>query len=584
MKFQQLVASMLLGQTSSWFRSRPKSNASGKALAHSSKNHRSYPVSVVPKKRLNSLMHIPAIFTVVFCLSATVAGAQVSYERILGAAKEPANWLTYSGGYAGWRFSSLNQINSDNVARLSLAWAFQTADLGQFETTPLVVDGVLYGTGQNDRAFALDARTGRAIWRYQRNLPDKLQPCCGAVNRGFAILGNHLFMATLDAHVIALDAKTGNVVWDVATADYRQAYTFTVAPLAIKNEVIVGVSGGEYGVRGFVDAYDATTGKRVWRFNTVPGPDEAGHETWDGDSWKTGGAPAWITGSYDPQLNLIFWPTGNPAPSNFGGERKGDNLYSNSMLALDADTGKLRWYFQFTPHDVHDYDATQIPVLIDSDWNGKPRKLLLLANRSGFFYVLDRTNGEFLSAKPFGQVNWTKGIGADGKPIPQANGSGKKEGERICPGALGMTNWYSPSYSPQTNLFYVATSNECDIFTSAPQKYRTGHDFLGSVYVPDPVERPRGALKALDPLSGAIKWEFPYFSNPNGGALSTAGGIVFGGDSDGNFLALDAKNGKDLWHVQLGAAIYSTAICFEMDGKQYVAIPVGAVLYAFAMK
>ena len=374
-------------------------------------------------------------------------------------------------------------------------------------------------------------------------------------------------MATLDAHVIALDAKTGNVVWDVATADYRQAYTFTVAPLAIKNEVIVGVSGGEYGVRGFVDAYDATTGKRVWRFNTVPGPDEAGHETWDGDSWKTGGAPAWITGSYDPQLNLIFWPTGNPATSNFGGERKGDNLYSNSMLALDADTGKLRWYFQFTPHDVHDYEQAQIPVLIDSDWNGKPRKLLLLANRSGFFYVLDRTNGEFLSAKPFGQVNWTKGIGADGKPIPQANGSGKKEGERICPGALGMTNWYSPSYSPQTNLFYVATSNECDIFTSAPQKYRTGHDFLGSVYVPDPVERPRGALKALDPLSGAIKWEFPYFSNPNGGALSTAGGIVFGGDSDGNFLALDAKNGKDLWHVQLGAAIYSTAICFEMDGR-----------------
>jgi alcohol dehydrogenase (cytochrome c) len=584
LKFQQLLRSLHSHQLSSSCRSRAQTNAYGKTLAPSSKNDRSYRDSVVWKKRLNPLTHIAAIITVLFCLSATVAGAQVSYERIVGAAKEPANWLTYSGGYAGWRFSSLNQINSDNVARLSLAWAFQTADLGQFETTPLVVDGVLYGTGQNDRAFALDARTGRAIWRYQRNLPDKLQPCCGAVNRGFAILGNRLFMATLDAHVIALDAKTGNVVWDVAAADYRHAYTFTVAPLAIKNEVIVGVSGGEYGVRGFVDAYEATTGKRLWRFNTVPGPGEAGHETWDGDSWKTGGAPAWITGSYDPQLNLIFWPTGNPAPSNFGGERKGDNLYSNSMLALDADTGKLRWYFQFTPHDVHDYDATQIPVLIDSDWNGKPRKLLLLANRSGFFYVLDRTNGEFLSAKPFGQVNWTKGIGADGKPIPHPDGSGKKEGERICPGALGMTNWYSPSYSPQTNLFYVATSNECDIFTSAPQKYRAGHDFLGSVYVPDPVERPRGALKALDPLSGEIKWEFPYFSNPNGGALSTAGGIVFGGDSDGNFIALDAKSGKDLWHVQLGAAIYSTAICFEMDGKQYVAIPVGAVLYAFAMK
>ena len=517
-------------------------------------------------------------------LAAGTIRAQVSYERILGASQEPGNWLTYSGGYAGWRYSGLDQINVGNASRLSLAWAFQTADLGQFETTPLVVDGVLYGTGQNDRAFALDARTGRAIWRYQRNLPEKLQPCCGAVNRGFAILENRLFMATLDAHVIALDAKTGNLVWDVAAADYKQAYTFTVAPLAVKNEVIVGVSGGEYGVRGFVDAYDAATGKRLWRFNTVPGPGEAGHETWDGDSWKTGGAPAWITGSYDPELNLVFWPTGNPAPSNYGGERKGDNLYSNSMLALDADTGKLRWYFQFTPHDVHDYDATQIPVLIDSDWKGKPRKLLMLANRSGFFYVLDRTNGEFLSATPFGQVNWTKEIGADGKPIPQTDVSGKKEGERVCPGALGMTNWYSPSYSPQTKLFYVATSNECDIFTRAPQKYRAGHDFIGSVYVPDPVERPRGALKALDAMTGEVKWEFPYFSNPNGGALSTAGGVVFAGDSDGNFIALDAKSGKDLWHVQLGAAVYSTAISYEIDGKQYVAIPVGAALFAFALK
>ncbi|HXT77852.1 MAG TPA: PQQ-dependent dehydrogenase, methanol/ethanol family [Candidatus Eisenbacteria bacterium] len=521
--------------------------------------------------------------TVVILVSGTIR-AQVSYERILGASGEPENWLTYSGGYAGWRHSGLDQINVGNVSRLSLAWAFQVGDLGQFETTPLVVDGVLYGTGQNDRAFALDARTGRAIWRYQRTLPEKLQPCCGAVNRGFATLGNRLFMATLDAHVIALDAKTGNLVWDVAVADYKQAYTFTVAPLAVKNEVIVGVSGGEYGVRGFVDAYDAATGRRLWRFNTVPGPGEAGHETWDGDSWKTGGAPAWITGSYDPELNLVFWPTGNPAPSNFGGERKGDNLYSNSMLALDADTGKLRWYFQFTPHDVHDYDATQIPVLIDADWEGKKRKLLLLANRNGFFYVLDRTDGKFLAAKPFGQVTWTSGIGADGKPSPKADGSGKKEGERICPGALGMTNWYSPSYSPQTNLIYVATSNECDIFTSAPQTYRAGHDFLGSVYVPDPVERPRGALKALDVMTGEVKWEFPYFSNPNGGALSTAGGVVFAGDSDGNFIALDARTGKDIWHTQLGAAVYSTAITYQIHGKQYVAIPVGAALYAFAIE
>ena len=330
--------------------------------------------------------------------------AQVSYERLMGAAKEPKNWLTYSGRYSGWRYSTLNQINTGNASQLTMQWAFQVSDLGQFETTALEVDGIIYGTGQNDRAFAIEARTGRAIWRYQRNLPEKLQPCCGMVNRGFAMLGDRLFMATLDAHVIALDAKTGNLLWDVTAADYRKAYTFTVAPLAVKNEVIVGVSGGEYGVRGFIDAYDPATGRRLWRFDTVPGPGEPGHETWTGDSWKTGGSPAWITGTYDPDLNLIYWPTGNPSPSNYAGERDGDNLYSNSMLALDADTGKLKWYYQFTPHDLYDYDATQIPVLIDADWEGQPRKLLIQANRNGFFYVLDRTNGKFLLGKSFGTV------------------------------------------------------------------------------------------------------------------------------------------------------------------------------------
>jgi alcohol dehydrogenase (cytochrome c) len=524
-----------------------------------------------------------SFFLLGFLLAGMPLKSQVSYERLLGATQEPKNWLTYSGRYSGWRYSTLNQINTNNVSHLTMQWAFQVGDLGQFETTPLVVDGVLYGTGQNDRAFAMDARTGRAIWRYQRNLPDKLQPCCGMVNRGFAILGDRLFMATLDAHVIALDTKTGNLLWDVTAADYHKAYTFTVAPLAVKNEVIVGVSGGEYGVRGFVDAYDAATGHRLWRFDTVPGPGEPGHETWTSDSWKTGGAPAWITGSYDPELNLIYWPTGNPSPSNYGGERGGDNLYSNSMLALDADTGKLNWYYQFTPHDLYDYDATQVPVLIDAEWEGHPRKLMVQANRNGFFYVLDRTDGKFLFAKAFGPVTWASGIGKDGKPIVNTSLPAKPEGTRVCPGALGMTNWYSPSYSPDTGFLYVATSTECDIFTNAPQKYRAGHDFLGSVYVPDPVERPTGALKALDALTGQEKWSFPYFSNPNGGALSTSGSLVFGGDSDGNFIALDAKTGHDLWHVQLGAAVYSAAITFEVEGKQYVVIPCGSALFAFAL-
>jgi alcohol dehydrogenase (cytochrome c) len=523
------------------------------------------------------------VLAAVLLLFSVGAESQVSYERLLSAAREPQNWLTYSGSYSGWRYSTLNQINTHNTPQLALQWAFQVADLGQFETTALVVDGVLYGTGQNNRAFALDARTGRPIWRYQRNLPDKLQPCCGMVNRGFAILGERLFMATLDGHLIALDTKTGNLLYDITAADYTHAYSFTVAPLAVKNEVIVGVSGGEYGIRGFIAAYDAATGRRLWRFDTVPAVGEPGHDTWAGDSWKTGGAPAWITGSYDPNLNLVYWPTGNPSPSNYGGERGGDNLYSNSMLALDADTGKLKWYFQFTPHDLYDYDATQIPLLVDADWEGRPRKLLMQANRNGFYYVLDRTNGKFLSAKAFGHVTWATGIGADGRPVVNTALKSSPEGTRVCPGAPGMTNWFSPSYNPQTALLYVATSTECDIFSSSRQHYRAGHDFLGSVYVPDPVERPTGALKALDIMTGVEKWSFPYFSEPNGGALSTAGGVVFAGDSDGNFIALDAKSGSHLWHIQLGAAIYSAAVTFEVDGKQYVLIPAGSALFAFAL-
>ncbi len=517
-------------------------------------------------------------------LSASMsARSQVTYDRLLHAVDEPQNWLTYSGRYAGWRYSTLDQINTDTAPHLNLQWAFQVADLGQFETSIIAVDGVLYGTGQNNRAFALDARTGRPIWRYQRSLPDKLAACCGMVNRGFAVLGDKLFMATLDAHLLALDTKTGNLVWDAKVADHKLGYTLTVAPLALKNEVIIGSSGGEYGARGFIDAYDATTGRRLWRFDTVPGPSEPGHETWSGDSWKNGGAPAWLTGSYDPQLNLIYWPTGNPSPDFDGRNRRGDNLYSNSMLALDPDTGKLKWHFQFTPHDVHDYDATEIPVLLDADWLGKPRKLLIQANRNGFLYVLDRENGEFLSARPFGKVTWAKAIGPDGRPqylAAEPNGAGTV----VCPGALGLTNWYSPSYSPKTELLYVATTTECDVFTSAQQRFRTGHDYEGSLAVPaDPKQTPSGALVALDRFTGEQKWEFKYFSSPNGGALATAGGIVFAGDSSGNFIALDALTGKDLWHVQLGAAIYSAAVTYRLNDMQYVVIPSGSALFAFAI-
>src|SRR2546423_1547303 len=368
---------------------------------------------------------------------ASSARAQVTPQRLLDSGKEPQNWLMYSGDYAGHRFSALDQINAPNAAMLVPKWVYQTMAGGKFETTPLVVDGILYGTGQDNRAFALDARSGRPIWQYQRALAADIRPCCGRVNRGMAILGDKVFLGTLDAHIIALDAKTGSVVWDATSADYRKGYSITLAPLVIKNLVLIGVSGGEYGIRGFIDAYDAATGERKWRFYTIPGPGEPGHETWEGDSWKVGGAPAWNTGTYDPVTNQIFWPTGNPAPSNRGGGRAGDNLYSNSLLALNADSGKLNWYFQFTKHDEHDWDATQVPIMIDS--GGK--HLIAQANRNGFFYVLDRTTGKLLSANSYAKTTWSGGKDAEGRPVANKESSPTPQGRTVCPRAIASAHW-----------------------------------------------------------------------------------------------------------------------------------------------
>src|SRR6184192_516542 len=360
-------------------------------------------------------------------IAAAGSYGQVTFERLVNAAKEPQNWLTYSGDYAGRRFSPLDQINTTNARSLVAKWVYQTAATGKFETTPLVVDGILYATGQDDRAFALDARTGRPIWLYQRQLPSDIRPCCGRVNRGLAILGDKVFMATLDAHVVALDAKTGNLIWDTSAVDYKDGYSFTLAPLAVKNSIVVGISGGEYGIRGFIDAYDADSGKRKWRFYTVPGPGEPGHESWEGDSWKIGGAPAWITGVYDPATNTTFWTTGNPSPSNRGEGRAGDNLYSNSLLALEPETGKLKWYFQFSKHDEHDYDATQVPVMVDQG----DRHLILQANRNGFFYLIDRSNGKLMVANPFAKVTWSDSKDASGAPIARKDASPTLEGNRV---------------------------------------------------------------------------------------------------------------------------------------------------------
>jgi len=395
-----------------------------------------------------------------------------------------------------------------------------------------------------------------------------------------AILGDKVFVATLDAHVIALDSKTGNVVWDVNAAEHSKGYSFTLAPLVIKNLVLVGISGGEYGIRGFIDAYDAATGERKWRFYTVPGPGEPGHESWEGESWKTGGAPAWITGTYDPATNTTFWTTGNPAPSNRGEGRAGDNLYSNSLLALDPDTGNLKWHFQFTQHDEHDYDATQVPVMIDAG----DRRLIAQANRNGFFYVIDRTNGKLLNATSYAKVSWSSAKDALGRPVPDKSASPTPEGNKVCPGAFGATNWMSPTYDPQTRLFYVTAREQCDIFSTAPQSYDAGHAYYGSAYFPNDEAQPFwGALRALDPATGKLKWEWKHNSPSWAGVLSTAGGLVFTGDAEGNVIALDAASGKLLWHFQCGSSVFAAPMSFEINGKQYVAVAAGSALFAFGL-
>ena len=519
----------------------------------------------------------------ILLLTAAFSGnalSQVTFDRLLHSASEPQNWLTYSGDYAGRRFSGLDQVNTSNAGSLVAKWVYQTAATGKFETTPLVVDGIMYATGQDDRAFALDARTGRPLWLYQRQLPTDIRPCCGRVNRGVAILGDKVFFGTLDAHVVALDAKTGNVIWDVAAFDYRKGYSFTAAPLALDGLVVVGVSGGEYGIRGFIDAYDAATGKRKWRFSTIPGPGDPGHDTWEGDSWKIGGAPAWMTGVYDAALKQLLWTTGNPSPSNRGAGRAGDNLYTNSLLSLDPATGSLKWYFQFTKHDEHDWDATQVPVIFDS--GGK--HLVAQANRNGFFYVLDRATGKLLSADAFARITWSDAKDKEGRPLANQASSPTPQGRTICPGALGATNWMSPSFDPQTKLFYVTVRDQCDIFSTAPQPYEAGHAYYGSAYFPsDEAEPYGGALRALDPASGRLKWEFRHISPTWSGVLSTAGGLLFTGDAEGNFIALDAETGKPLWHFQMGGAVYASPMAYAVDGKEYIAIAAGSSLYAFGL-
>jgi alcohol dehydrogenase (cytochrome c) len=538
----------------------------------------------------------------ILVVAGPVVAAQVTVDRLLHAADAPQNWLTYSGTYAGARYSSLRQIDTSNVSNLELKWILQAQVSGSWEASPLVVDGVMYLTQRPNDVLAVDARTGRLFWNYTYAGPSDYKVCCGANNRGLAMAGDTLFMGTLDAHLVAIDARNGHLVWNTDVADYAKGYSITAAPLVVKDKVIVGVGGGEYGIRGFVAAYDAATGREAWRFNTIPAPGERGSETWSGDAWKRGGGSIWVTGSYDPSLNLTYWGTGNPGPDFNPAQRPGDNLYTNSVVALDADTGSLRWHFQFTPHDRYDWDATQVPVLVDAAWRGAPAKLLMLANRNGFFYVLDRATGKFLLGKPFIDVNWASGLDANGRPIetPQPPGG------TTLPGQQGGTNWYSPSYSPRTGLFYIpAWENFAGVFRAQESEYREGSTFMGGGYrttppVPDAAVPPNirrgpintwtdavahGSVVALDPNTGERKWTFRMYDLTTSGILTTASDVLFTGGREGYFQALDARTGALLWKSNLGSAqIASGPITYEVAGQQFVSVICGNVLAAYALR
>jgi len=516
---------------------------------------------------------------------ATPSFSPVTWERLLNAADEPENWLMYSGTLDSQHFSGLDQIHKQNVSELELKWAYQIPQLDRSETVPVVVDGVMFITEAPSNVVAVDAATGRQYWRYDHELPDDLRICCGRNNRGVAILGETLFMSTLDAHLVAIDARSGNLLWNRETADHRSGYSKTAAPLVVKDKVVTGIAGGEFGIRGFVDSYDASTGELEWRAWTIPGPDHPDNQTWAGDSWRTGGSSSWITGAYDPDLDLVYWGTGNPGPDWNGDVRMGDNLYSDSALALNGETGELEWYFQFTPWDVHDWDAIQVPILADLEIDGEMRKVMMWANRNAFYYTLDRETGEFLVGKPFAKQTWAEGLDSNGRPIRAPNTLPTPDGTIVSPPVGGGTNWFSPAYSQRTELFYVQAYDGEDIFFKRDEEYVEGDQFTGGgSQRPLPYDNYQSAIRAIDPRTGDIKWEYEIQPRSTAGIMATAGDLVFSGSVDGFFYALDAASGEELWHISLGSRVHSSPMSFAVEGKQYVTIAAGNVVFTFGLK
>ena len=493
-------------------------------------------------------------------------------------------WPTYNGDPGGNRYTTLTEIDKTTVSRLAPKWMMTIPDAGQLQGTPVVADGIMYVTAPNE-AFALDAGSGRRIWHLKR--PRTKGIAGGGANRGAAVAGERVFMVTDNAHLLALNRFTGDVLWETELADWRQNYAASSAPLPAGNLIVSGVSGGEHGANGFVAAFDQDTGKEVWRFWTVPKPGTPGSETWRGKDIDHGGAPTWFTGSYDAALDTVYWPTGNPAKEYDGSDRQGDNLYASSILALDRKTGTLKWYYQFTPHDLWDWDATQTSVLVDADWEGQRRPLMLHASRNGFFYVFDRRDGKLLLARPFVRnLTWASGIGADGRPVRLPNQDPSPAGTKVCPSQDGATNWFSPSFNPATGLYYVQTFEKCSIYTTTQQgPWESGKSYLGGSQKTATDPKPQRILKAIDIHTGAIKWELPQPGPAQswGGTLTTATGLVIFGEDGGALMAADAATGKPLWSFQTNQNWKASPMTYVFDNRQYVAIAVGQSVMAFAV-
>jgi alcohol dehydrogenase (cytochrome c) len=508
----------------------------------------------------------------------------VSAQDLL-ASPVGADWTSYNGDYTGRRYSTLREITAANVNQVRAAWVFHPGNSENLEATPVVVRGVMYVTAAND-VFALDARTGRQVWRHSRPLSSGLLDDAAAhKNRGVAVWRNSVFVQTDDAHLLALDARSGGLLWDVEYADKTKHYGATGAPLVVKDAVIVGTSGGDSGVRGFLAAFDASTGKKKWQRWTIPAPAEFGSSSWPGDSYLHGGGTTWMTGTYDPELNTLFWTTSNGAPDFVGDSRPGDDLYTACVLALDADSGELKWYFQFTPHDLYDYDATETPVLIDAQENGVLKHLLVQANRNGYFYILDRTNGKFLRATPFVQkLNWAKGVDASGRPILTGR-IPTPAGTYICPGIEGATNWFSPSYNPETKLFYVIALESCNIFFAKPREFTPGETFYNTGTNRSSTGDSQKILLALSPADGKVMWSYSQVGQGKswGGTLTTAGGLVFFGDDSESFEAVDANSGRALWHFNTGQLMRASPMTYAVDGVQYVAVAAGSDVFSFSL-